>query len=71
MTCRRARRFARPPRAYGYTILIQPAQQFTTEGQDIEGIGWWPHAPRTHFRFFYGWYKYKSDAFQRAKELNQ
>ena len=72
MTCRRAARIAPPPRSYGYTIVISPPRQFVVEGQDIEGLGWWPYRPpkqvTQHWR---GWYKFKADAERRAAELNR
>lgn len=70
MTCQRAKmRGATPSRSYGYTIFIQPPIEFTTNGQDVEGIGWYPHAPKLHVQRCHGWYKYKSDAVKRVEDL--
>ena len=73
MTCNKANRLGLGPtlRKYGYTIRIEPAEQWTSEGIDVEGLGWCPHPPRKHMRHLYGWYKHKSFAEERAKDLNE
>lgn len=67
-----AKRANYPYRKYGYVINIDPPIEHTTTGKDIEGIGWVPHrgGPRKHLQRFQGWYKYKTAAVERAKQLN-
>jgi len=71
MTARQAQRLGlKPSRNYGYVIRVQPPIVFTTDGQDVEGVGWCPHPPRRHQQHFLGWYKYKSFAESRAFDLS-
>ena len=71
MTAYRAKRLGlNPSRSYGYVIRVEPPISFTTEGQDVEGIGWCPHPPRQHHQHFLGWYKYRCFAESRAYEFS-
>jgi len=72
ITCARAKKkFGSAPRPYGYTLAIYPPEEHLIEGHDVEGIGWVPAKPPykviCHWQ---GWYKYKSLAENRARELN-
>ena len=52
----------------GYVIAIAPPIETVSTGDDVEGIGWVPHRPRTLVQKIAGWYKTKSiglDALQR------
>ncbi len=72
ITCARAKKeLGSAPRPYGYTLAINPPEELTINGQDIEGLGWMPCHPRKVVLKWQGWYKYKSDAVKRANELNR
>jgi len=72
MTCARAKKeLGSAPRAYGYTLAINPPKEITIEGQDVEGIGWVPCTPRKVVQKWQGWYKYKADAVAHANALNK
>lgn len=70
MTAHRAQLLGlKPSRDYGYVIRVEPPIVTVSHGEDIEGIGWWPHRPRQHQQHFFGWYKYKSLAESRAAQI--
>jgi hypothetical protein len=70
MTAHRAKLLGlNPTRHYGYVLRIEPPIVTVSTHSDIEGVGYWPHRPKTSTQHFYGWYKFKSDAENRAEDL--
>jgi hypothetical protein len=72
MTARRAQLLGlHPDRSFGYYIRITPPKITMQEGVDVEGVGYWRwQIPRKLVQNFFGWYKFKTDAYKRASELN-
>ncbi len=71
ITARRAAiRGLSPSRTFGYYIQITPPIEGLLEGEDVEGVGWYPYnPPRKTTQHFHGWYKHKAMAEKRRAEL--
>lgn len=56
----------------GYVLRLDPPVFWMEYGEDIEGVGWWPWPePIKRIQRWYGWYKRRACALQRAAELTK
>ena len=54
----------------GYTVRIDPPLVVFSNGEDVEGIGWWAYhdAPRRTSKTDMGWFRYRQDAERSANQ---
>ena len=71
MTAQKAIRLGfKPSRTYGYVVHISPPLIYKSTGEDVEWIGWVNMSLKITHQHFFGWYKHKDTAENRAYELN-